>query len=468
MHAGGDREVSRGFGPSQRIEQKVGLKVDPKVVLSSQILQYNQHELESAIEAELEENPALERLQDDADPLCEETVLRIVAPAELKPSSEDFEFRRSLPNDDSVADWVDLTPSLTTLEEHLRAQLLPMLAKERRFLGEYLVASINEKGYLEIPIEEIALATGASIEEAENALSLLQQCEPAGVGARDVQECLTLQLRDAETLEQKLARAIVKSHMDDFLARRVRPLMRKFKVMPEVIESAFDEILALNPFPGEGFETSHSSLITRSAAAVVPDLILTRSEFGWEVQVTGPDPNSLAIDRGYKKRFQQMQTGAKVASDEKSHIKTYVSRASTFIQSVNQRRKTLRRIGEYLVQHQTSFVAMGSYQFLMPLTRSQMARDLGMHESTVSRATMGKFVQIANGEVVPFEVFFKPALRVQKMIEEILEHENPNRPLSDEAIAKILAERGVIVARRTVNKYRDRTRLLSSRARKSA
>jgi len=97
-----------------------------------------------------------------------------------------------------------------------------------------------------------------------------------------------------------------------------------------------------------------------------------------------------------------------------------------------------------------------------------MAQDIGMHESTVSRATMGKFVQIANGEVVSFEVFFKPALRVQKMIEEILERENPNRPLSDEAIAKLLAERGVIVARRTVNKYRDRTKLLSSRARKSA
>lgn len=460
--------MAHGFGPSQRQEVKTGLKVDPKVVLSSQVLQYNQHELEQAIEAELEENPALERLQDDADPVTDECVLKVVAPQELRPSSDDFEFRKSIPNDDALTDWVDLAASKPTLDEHLRAQLLPLLEDRHRFLGEYLVASLNEKGYLEIPIEEAALDTRQSLEDAERVLKKLQSCEPAGVGARDVQECLLLQLRDASTLEQRLARAIVKNHLDDFLARRVRPLMRKFKVLPEVLEDAFDEILALNPFPGETFERAPSSLITRNAAAVIPDLILNRTEFGWEIRVTGPDPNSLAIDHGYRQRYQELNSGFKSTSDERSHVKSYVGRASSFIQSVNQRRKTLRRIGEYLVQNQASFVSTGSYQFLGALTRSQMARDLGMHESTVSRATMSKFVQLANGEVVSFEVFFKPALRVQKMIEEILEHENPTRPLSDDAIAKILAQKGVIVARRTVNKYRDRTKLLSSRSRKTA
>lgn len=460
--------MAHGFGPSQRQETKLGLKVDPKVVLSSHILQCNQHELEQAIEAELEDNPALERLQDDADPVTDECVLKIVAPQELRPSSDDFEFKKSLPNDDDGVDWVDLAASQPTLDDHLRAQLLPMLPPDQRRLGEYLIASLNEKGYLEIPIEEAALGTDSSIEEAEEVLAALQSCEPAGVGARDVQECLLLQLRHAETVEQKLARAIVKNHLDDFLARRMRPLMRKFKVLPELLEEAFAEILMLNPFPGEAFEHSPSSLITRSAAAVVPDLILSRTEIGWDIRVTGPDPNSLAIDHGYRQRYQEINSGAKSTREEQTHVKSYVGRASNFIQSVNQRRKTLRRIGEYLIEHQGSFVSTGRYQFLGSLTRSQLAKDLGMHESTVSRATMSKFVQIANGEVVPFEVFFKPALRIQKMIEEILENENPARPLSDEAIAKMLAEKGVIVARRTVNKYRDRTKLLSSRARKSA
>ncbi|HLO98784.1 MAG TPA: hypothetical protein VK171_09345, partial [Fimbriimonas sp.] len=122
----------------------------------------------------------------------------------------------------------------------------------------------------------------------------------------------------------------------------------------------------------------------------------------------------------------------------------------------------------YLIENQSGFVSTGDAAFLQPLTRTQMARDLGMHESTISRATQGKFAQLANGEVISFEVFFKPALRIQKMIEEILATENPDNPLSDERIAQILAGKGVQVARRTVNKYRDRTKLLSSRKRRSA
>lgn len=128
----------------------------------------------------------------------------------------------------------------------------------------------------------------------------------------------------------------------------------------------------------------------------------------------------------------------------------------------------MTKIGEYLVQQQGGFVATGDYAFLAPLTRSQMAKDLGVHESTISRATSDKFVQIGNGEVVSFDVFFKPALRVQKMIEDILQSENPANPLSDERIAEMLAERGVVIARRTVNKYRDKTKLLSSRKRRYA
>jgi RNA polymerase sigma-54 factor len=125
-------------------------------------------------------------------------------------------------------------------------------------------------------------------------------------------------------------------------------------------------------------------------------------------------------------------------------------------------------MGRYLVLKQGGFISTGDYQFLKSLTRSKLAKDLGVHESTISRATNGKFCQLPNGEIVSFEVFFKPALRVQKMIEEILSYENPSNPLSDERIREMLAEKGVQVARRTVNKYRSRTKMLSSRQRRSA
>lgn len=458
--------TSHGF--SQRFETKLGLKVDPRVVLSSRILQLGQQELEQAIETELNENPALERLQDEQEPLDEATILRSVAPHELRPSSEDFEFQRSLPQDDSSTDWIDLASTTTTLLDHLRGQLLAVLPSHLTQVGLYLVECINEKGYLTVAVEEAALATGVSLEDAENALTLLQDCEPAGVGASNLQECLLLQLSGARTIEQKLARVIIKSHLDDFLARKTQKISRRYKVVPKVVEASFAEILALSPFPGEAFVFgSHNPSAGRSAG-VQADLILTRTEGGWTVEVKGADPTSLSVNREYNRRFKELSQMERAPQDEKRHITAYVDRAKTFISSVEQRRKTLTAIGAYLTQCQPGFISTGSYRFLQPLTRAKVASELGIHESTVSRATMDKFVQINNGEIVSFDVFFKPALRVQKMIEEILATENPGSPLSDDRIAQMLADRGVEVARRTVNKYRDRNKQLSSRKRRSA
>lgn len=457
--------MAQGLRHSLRQEANVSLRVDPRVVLASQILQLTMAELEQTIDTELNENPALERLQDDTEPLSDETILRSVAPQELRPGSEDAEFRRSQPNDDQL-DWLDFAPSLPSLHEHLRAQLLPVLPKSLRPLGGIMVESVNDKGYLDLGVEEIALLANRTLEEAELVLAQLQACEPAGVAARDLQECLLLQLRYPETLEQKLARSIVKSHLDEFIARRINRICRRYKVLPAVAEAAFEEIRCLTPFPGEGFSNGVTPSVR--TPGVQPDLVLRHAETGWEIEVRGADPTSFTVNRVYRRRQEQAQKGARIDPAEKRHVATYVQRASDFIGCLQQRRRTLQRIGEYLLQSQTSFVSTGSYQFLRPLTRAQMARDLDLHESTVSRATAGKFVQIANGEVVSFEVFFKPALRVQKMIEEILRNEDPDHPLSDEAIAQMLAKKGVEVARRTVNKYRDRTKLLSSRKRRIA
>jgi len=435
-------------------------------VLASYLLQLSQAELEQAIQTELNENPALEKLQDEHEPLLDEVILRSVAPQELRPSSGDHEFRRSLP-DDEPFDWLELASTGTSLWEHLRAQLLPTLPPRMRIVGEYMVECIDEKGYLSTPVEEIALALECPLEHVEWVLAKLQHCEPAGVGATNLQECLLLQLRNPETFEQKLARAIVKGHLDDLIARRTMRITRKFKVMPDVVEAAFQEILELAPYPGEAFGGTPTTKSAK-ASGVVPDLVLKRDESGWSVDVRGVDPTNLILNQEYKRRFHELNAMDRAPKDEKRHISHYVQRAEDFIGSVMHRRRTLRRIGEYLIQHQPSFVDTGSFEFLRPLTRTKMAEDLGIHESTVSRATMDKFVQISNGEVIPFEVFFKPALRIQKMIEEILIHENPENPLSDEAIARLLAQKGVVVARRTVNKYRDRTKLLSSRKRRTA
>ena len=458
--------MRQGLGQSQRLETGTTLRVDPRVVLASYVLQLNQAELEQALETELNENPALEKLQDEQEPVHEDTILRVVAPQELKSRGDDYERHRSMPQEEAF-DWLDLATAETSLWDHLRAQLLPDLPNVLRHVGEYMIECVDEKGYLATSVEEIALEVGCALEHATFVLAKLQHCEPAGIGATSLQECLLLQLRNPESLEQKLARAIVKGHLDELIARRTMKLTRKFGVMPDVVEAAFQEILQLSPYPGEAFGGSPT---TRSAktSGVMPDLVLIRDEAGWRIEVRGVDPNNLALNHEYRKRFRELSAMERAPKDEKRHISHYVQRAEDFIGSLQQRRRTLRRIGEYLIQHQPSFVDTGSYEFLRPLTRTRMAEDLGLHESTISRATMDKFVQLSTGEILSFDVFFKPALRIQKMIEEILRHENPDNPLSDDAIARLLAAKGVHVARRTVNKYRDRTKLLSSRKRRTA
>jgi len=461
--------VRQSVNTTQKVRLGTEVRVDPRVILSSHILQLTRQELEAAVESELSDNPALERLEEDEELDTQERILKTVAPSELKPSSEDIEFRKSLPPDDrEQSDWVDLVPAFDTLWDHLRGQLLPLVPAELSGLAHYVIDCVNEKGYLETPIEEIALETGSSLEEAESVVAELRRCEPAGVGAATLQECLLLQLRSDASVEGKLARAIIRNHLDDLQARRTSRIMRKYRVMPDLVEAAFDLILSLNPFPGEAYRVDSHQAATSSRAGITPDLTLSLRDGVWEIEVRGVDPSSLAVSRAYLKRQRQLEQMPNAPKEEKRHVAEYVQRANNFIQGLAQRRKTLKLIGEYLVSRQAGFVSTGRYQFLASLTRSGLAHDIGVHESTVSRATMGKFVQIATGEVVPFDVFFKPALRVQKMIEEIMATENPRSPYSDEQIAKMLAQKGVIVARRTVNKYRDRTKLLSSHKRRSA
>ncbi len=452
------------LGQSHRLDQTV--RIDPRVVLGSQLLKMSQAELEQAIEAELTENPALERIQDDEEPMSDESILESIAPQELKFQDDDAEAMRSLPQDEGALDWMDLATSVPLLTDYVRAQLLPMLPSHLRGAGIYVVECLTDTGYLTEPIEELALATNTSLEEMEEILAKLKTCEPYGIGAAGVQECLLLQLRGVKTHSGKLAQHIIKTHLEEFMGRKTMRIARRFSVMPDVVEEAFDVILALDPFPGQQFAGRASS--RGRSAAVKPDMVISRTEAGWAIEVSGPSSMSLSVSRGYQARQAALQRRTSADKDEKRHIAVYMERASTFLECLEQRKRTLRRIGEYLVQHQPGFVATGDYAFLLPLTRSQMAKDLGVHESTVSRATADKFVQIANDEVISFDVFFKPALRVQKMIEDILASENPANPMSDERIAEILSERGVDIARRTVNKYRDKNRLLSSRKRRSA
>lgn len=456
-------QLKQGVSQNTSLRTSLSVRVDPRVMLASSLAQLTQSEIEQAVDTELQENPALERLE-EPDSVTEETILRSVAPAQLRPTSEDYEWQRSLPAGSEDVDWVSLMPSSNSLADHLRAQLLGELPPGLQHAGEYLIGCIDERGYLSTPVEEVALDCQCSLEDAELAIKLLQRCNPPGVGARTLQEALCLQLRGERSIEARLARLILKDSFDEFLARDVRALARKYKALPEVVSDSIRLITSLAPYPAEGWN-QHEANGGELSGTVLPEVVLSLSANGWTVTVPFSHADNLIVNREYRTRLRERRSHG---PSERRHLSEYVERAQRFIGALRQREGTLLKIGAVLIERQTGFVSTGQYHFLQPLTRSELAQRACVHESTVSRATMNKFVQIATGEVVPFEVFFKPALRVQRMIEEILATENPGNPLSDQQIAKMLAERGVRVARRTVNKYRDRTRLLSSRRRRTA
>lgn len=450
---------------STSIRQSVQLKIDPRVVLSGQLLELNSVELKSAIEAEMQENPALDWLDDGSDGIGDDEILASVAPGELAHGSDDYEFRRSLPNDTESFDWLDLAASNPSLEEHLEAQLCSGEPIDND-ISRILIASLDERGYLTQELEEIALDHNADLDRVYANFERLQKCEPPGVGARNLQECLLLQLYDAKGIEKQLARDIIANHFDLLIDREVKALCRKFKTLPDLIHAALKEIQQLTPYPIDSFHRDQHYRPSSKSVAVPVELVITRHESGWEVQLKGTNESDLIVNREYQNRLAALKD--RRGDDEKRHYVVHVNRAQQFIDSIRQRNLTLLRIGRYVVERQQGFVSTGDYAFLKPLTRRKMAQDLEIHESTISRATAGKHLQLANGEVISFEVLFKPALRVQQMISEILSTEDPDRPYSDERIAKMLEEKGVHIARRTVNKYRDRTKLLSSRRRRSA
>lgn len=452
--------VSMSIGARVHTGLDTSVRVDPRVLLSARLIQLSSLDLEQAIATELDENPALERLE-DAEPITEASIIRALNLAS-GPDRDDYEANRSRPTDDDMPHWSEMTAGLSSLTDCLTAQLIPLLSDELKPLGHYLIGSLQESGYLLEPEEEIALANNVPLEWVQEVSRLLRTCEPAGVGARNVQECLLLQLKDLDETENRLARRIVKDHLDDLIAKRFDRIQKRYDVPVELVEQAFKIVLALTPFPAANF-----GKVTR-APSVTTELELERTETGWRVKVCGPEPGSLKISHSYRRRIKDLKGKKGDLKDERRHLEHYTNRAQEFISAVEQRRVTMLRIGEYLLAQQAGFVTTGRYEFLKPLTRTKLAADLEMHESSVSRAMNGKFLRIGNGEVLSFDVFFKPALKVHKIIEEILADENPIHPMSDARLVEMLAQRGIHIARRTVNKYRDQSKLASSRRRKSA
>lgn len=466
----------------QGLKQTLSQRIDPKLIMANNILQLSSVELQQVIEQELAENPALEVPEEDPCEGCEQPkTLCLDCPFRKQSVSSDdsdisvYELEQPIDfaadADDGEGDFISNIRAEVTLHDFLTDLLRSVVPSEQWEVGEYIISNINESGYLECTIEEIAHEMCKDIDEVEKVLEVIQTLDPPGVGARNLQECLRIQLERLEEDDNgnPIALAIVRDYWQDMLSGKVGRIARRLKVTIKDVDSAIEFVKKqLNPYPGNSFRPPYQNEPVNQGGTVKPDVIVRRTPNGYEIDVAGSDYYLLTVNARYRQMYDSIRNGGakKYNTEDKSHISGFVERADMFIRYINERRKTLRQITKSIVEFQQGYLETGAKSFIRPLTRTKIARALKMHESTVSRATANKFIQLPSQEVVPFDFFFDGSVSVKDLIGELIASEDKCNPLSDQQIATILQERGLNVARRTVVKYREAQKILSSRQRR--
>jgi RNA polymerase sigma-54 factor len=355
---------------------------------------------------------------------------------------------------------------------HLRATSAdPMDAS----IAEYLVNCLDDSGYLRLDIDEACAVLRVPCTRVSAGVQRLQACDPPGIGARDLRECLLLQMRArAESDESEeydpVALTLLTHHWDALTQRRHVPLARSLGVTPARLELALRFIRErLTPHPAGQFRVPWDHCPNTESRAIRPDVMIRRTESGFDVDLLGLDGLDLHVNPQYQRLYDslraarnQPQGTRRRLSDHERHVVEFVERADLFVRNIQQRRRTIVRITRAIVEQQQGFLETGQRSFLRSMTRTRLAQDLGLHESTVSRALLHKFVQLPAQEVVPFDIFFENAVSVKDAVAELIAQESSDSPLTDQAIKDILQKRGVQVARRTVVKYREELRLPAS------
>ncbi len=461
-------------------EQSLGLSLQqtlsPQMQQSLQVLQAPVLELRNMVEQELQANPVLEEevperdedLSDDGDE-WEDDVREV---SRLDEEWRDY-MSQSGAYDGRSAEAQErrefLFNSIRTpvsLQQHLLDQLaLCELDAEEREVADTIVGNLNEAGLLEIAVPEIAGLTNTRPEKVERVLAEVQALDPVGVAARDLRECLLIQL-DRMGKRESLERRIVNGHLDDLLKRRFPEVARRLGVGVHDVQEAADFISTLEPRPARQFSSSMDQVIQ-------PDVVVEENELGeFLVSLNNDHVPMLRISNYYKDLLSEPESRGQV----RDYIRDKIKGGRFFIKCIQQRQQTILNISREIVRRQEEFLRAGP-SALRPMTMNQVAQAVGVHETTVSRATNGKYMLTPQG-VFEMKYFFTPGYQtdggsdisnesVRKAIAEVVDKEDKRRPLSDQAILEILKERGIPIARRTVAKYREQLGILPSHLRKT-
>lgn len=472
--------------PRLGLEMRQHLVITQKVQLMLKFLQIPTLELQQVLHQEILTNPVLELEEEDpivdeapkegpeeTTPPVQEDDYAQASKAEEEPQEPDWSDFYDSDYDDVAAkgekeesEFLEKVPVAgTTMQESVLDQLRLLLHGEAEDqLAEYLVGMLDERGYLTATNEEIAKDTGLTIEAVADLVAKLQSCEPPGIGARDLRECLMLQLR-ARGEEGSLAYRILDEQFDLLVKRRHADLARDLKVSLEKVQEATDQIAQLLPHPGR-------LVTTDDIRYIYPDLVVEKVGENYEVYLNDRSIPRLRISPAYEGVLLGSQNGDQKTRD---YVVGKLNSARWLIQAIEKRRRTMVRVMEAILDEQRDFFEHGISQ-LKPLTLQDIGTRVGIHESTVARVTKDKYVQTPRG-VFPMKFFFTSRLHTQwgedasaKAVKEkirgLIDVEPKSSPLSDDKIAKILQGEGIQIARRTVAKYREQMKIDKAQYRK--
>jgi RNA polymerase sigma-54 factor len=428
-------------------------------------------ELRGMIQQEIEQNPTIEEKLIESEPIEVEPGTGKTEQAEEMEFDKEFEALAKLdeewrdyffqdldsrpytPEDEEKHQFLmDSLPQRESLQEHLLMQLhFSEMPEKDRQMAELLIGSINNDGYLVGSIEELAASANCDREHLQDLLTVIQDFHPTGVGARDLRECLLLQLERSGN-QDALVAEIVSNHLDDVAARKIPDIARAVRSTPEEVERAVGFISSLDPKPGRIYSDDTSTY-------VLPEVVIVKVDGRYQVVLNDEQLPHVRISRHYR----EMLSSSEVKPEVKSYIRERIRSGAFLIKSIHQRQRTIHKIASEIVGRQSDFLDKG-VSHLRPMTMAEVAGAVSVHETTVSRAVSGKYMKTPIG-VFEMKYFFTPGIKtadgtelsnksVKEMIASMVAREDPSHPLSDQEIMERLHKQGLRIARRTIAKYR--------------
>ena len=458
-----------------RLSQTQKLVMTMRLQQALKLLALPTLELQEEIKAELEENPLLEEAEDRAREGTMESREEEPRESDQETAENDFDWESFL-QDASDSGYAPASErheeqmeranvSPVSLQDTLEEQVMAdMPGEEDQAVMEFLIGSLDERGFLTLSAEEVVAYTGSELERVQRLIKQLQQCEPAGVGARDLQDCLLIQL-EVKGEKGTLAYEIIEGFWEELQRKRLPEIAKALKVPVGDVQTAVDDIAHLSPSPA-------GMVVGEQAQYIYPDLIVERVDGEYVVSLNDKNVPRLRVSRKYEEVLMSRNGHDPATRD---FVKEKLRSAKWIVQTIEQRRRTMVKVMQKIVEKQRGFFDKG-VMHMKPLTLQDVATEIEMHESTVSRVTNGKYVQTPRG-VLELKFFFSSGLgtagsedisskAAKERIRRLVDGEDRAKPLSDQKLADMLKAEGIDIARRTVAKYREQLGLASARMRR--